>query len=369
MANFLTLAVAGSRKTQGIIEHCASLPHNRRALVLTYTQTNQAELRSRLASLAGDHPGILVMGWFTFLLRDFARPFIPFKFPGYRVRGFNFEGRPHRMATGPKRFLDSNDCVYSCELGRLAYELVQVSKGALLRRLECIYDEILLDEVQDLSSHDWEVIDILLRSALDIRMVGDIRQAVLSTNPRSQKNKRYAYASALRWFRERENRGELQIVENDTTWRCHPEIATFSDSIFDSSWSFPQTQSLNKSVTEHDGVFLIRSKHVAEYVARFHPRCLRDSAHSGKAFDLNYVNFRLAKGMTCRRVLIVPTAGIKSFIQSGTHLDPVPASKFYVAVTRAEQSVTIVIDEPGYSQLPYWDPSMAAQQGVEADVE
>ncbi len=369
MANFLTLAVAGSRKTQGIIEHCASLPHDRRALVLTYTQTNQAELRSRLASLAGDHPGIFVMGWFTFLLRDFARPFLPFKFAGYRVRGFNFEGRPHRMATGPRRFLDSNDCVYSCELGRLAYELVQVSQGALLRRLECIYDEILLDEVQDLSSHDWEVIDILLRSALDIRMVGDIRQAVLSTNPRSQKNKRYAYASALRWFRERENRGELQIIENDTTWRCHPEIATFSDSIFDSSWSFPQTQSLNKSVTEHDGVFLIRSKHVAEYVARFHPRCLRDSAHSGKAFDLNYVNFRLAKGMTCQRVLIVPTAGIKSFIQSGTHLDPVPASKFYVAVTRAEQSVTIVIDEPGYSQLPYWDPSMATQQGVEADVE
>lgn len=365
MANFLTLAVAGSRKTQGIVEHCASLPHDRRALVLTYTQTNQAELRSRLASLAGDHPGVLVMGWFIFLLRDFARPFLPFRFAGYRVRGFNFEGRPQVMATGPRRFLDSNDCVYSCELGRLAHELVQVSQGALLRRLECIYDEILLDEVQDLSSHDWEIIDILLRSALELHMVGDIRQAVLSTNPRSQKNKRYAYASALRWFRERENRGELQISENNTTWRCHPEIAAFSDSIFDSSWSFPQTQSLNKTVTEHDGVFLIRSKQVAEYVARFRPRCLRDSANSGKAFDLNYVNFRLAKGMTCQRVLIVPTVGIKSFIQSGMHLDPIPASKFYVAVTRAEQSVAIVIDEPGDSHLPYWDPLMAAQQDVE----
>ncbi len=69
MANFVTLAVAGSRKTQGIVEHCASLSHDRCALVLTYTQTNQAELRSRLAQYAGDHPGIFVMGWFTFLLR------------------------------------------------------------------------------------------------------------------------------------------------------------------------------------------------------------------------------------------------------------------------------------------------------------
>ena len=76
MANYLTLAVAGSRKTQGIVEHCASLPHDQRALVVTYTQANQAELRARLSIYAGDHPGIQVMGWFTFLLRDFC-PAIP----------------------------------------------------------------------------------------------------------------------------------------------------------------------------------------------------------------------------------------------------------------------------------------------------
>ncbi|MEK9135673.1 MAG: UvrD-helicase domain-containing protein, partial [Bacteroidota bacterium] len=218
MANYLTLAVAGSRKTQGIVEHCASLPHDRRALVVTYTQTNQAELRDRLSTYAGDHPGIQVMGWFTFLLRDFARPFLPFKFPGQRVKGFNFEGRPHRMAKGLKRFLDSNEAVYSCELGRLAHELVEASKGALLHRLECIYDEILIDEVQDLSSHDWEIIDVLLRSSLHIRMVGDIRQSVLATNPRSKKNKKYAYAEAINWFREREAHGVLEIIENATTW-------------------------------------------------------------------------------------------------------------------------------------------------------
>ena len=75
MANYLTLAVAGSRKTQGIVEQCAELPNDRRALVLTFTQNNQAELRSRLAKYAGDHQGITVMGWFMFLLRDFRAPF------------------------------------------------------------------------------------------------------------------------------------------------------------------------------------------------------------------------------------------------------------------------------------------------------
>lgn len=139
MANHLTLAVAGSGKTRGIVEHCASLPCERRALVLTYTQANQSELRGRLSRYAGDRSGIEVMGWFAFLLRHFARPFLPFRFPGQRILGFNFDGRPHRMATGAQRFLDRNRAAYACELGRLAHELIDASGGTLMRRLECVY--------------------------------------------------------------------------------------------------------------------------------------------------------------------------------------------------------------------------------------
>jgi DNA helicase-2/ATP-dependent DNA helicase PcrA len=356
MANYLTLAVAGSRKTQGIVEHCASLSHDRRVLVVTYTQTNQTELRNRVATYAGDHPSIQVMGWFTFLLRDFARPFLPFKFPGHRVRGFNFDGRPHMMAKGSKRFIDSNEAVYACELGRLSHELIEASKGALVHRLECIYDEILIDEVQDLSSYDWEIIDVLLNSSLHIRMVGDIRQSVLSTNPRSAKNKKYAYAEAINWFRERESQGVLNIIENATTWRCHPKIAAFSDTIFDSSWSFPSTKSKNETVSGHDGVFLVRHEHIDEYIATFQPQCLRSTANSGKAFDLDYLNFGLAKGMERERVLIVPTDGIVKFIQFGDFLEPRPAANFYVAITRAKQSVAIVIQDSGTSDLLFWKP-------------
>ena len=303
---------------------------------------------------AGDHLGIEVIGWFTFLLRHFARPFLPFMFPGHRVFGFNFEGRPHRMAKGLRRFLDSNGAAYACELGRLAYELIDASHGALLRRLQYIYQEVLIDEVQDLSSHDWGIIDALLKSPLDVHMVGDIRQAVLATNPRSTKNKRYAYADSIQWFREREAQGILEISVSSATWRCRPEIAAFADTIFDSSWGFPPTESRNQSVSRHDGAFLVRPEDVYRYVDQFQPLCLRSSANSGKAFDLDYVNFRLAKGTQCRRVLIVPTRGIEEFIQCGTPLDPIPAASFYVAATRAAQSVAIVLSEPGESTLPFW---------------
>ena len=56
--------------------------------VLTYTQANQEELRSRLKEHAGDHHNIEVMGWFSFLLSHFAKPFFPFKFSAKCVHGF-----------------------------------------------------------------------------------------------------------------------------------------------------------------------------------------------------------------------------------------------------------------------------------------
>jgi hypothetical protein len=62
--------------------------------------------------------------------------------------------------------------------------------------------------------------------------------------------------------------------------------------------------------------------------------------------------------MTYKRVLIVPTAPIAKFISAGTHLEANSASSFYVAVTRAKQSVAIVIDQAGTSSLPFWKPAL-----------
>lgn len=356
MVNRLTLAVAGSGKTRGLVEHCASLAPNRRVAVLSFTQANQAVLRARLAAVAGDQTGIDVMGWFAFLSRHFARPFVPFKFPGRRILGFNFDGRPNRFAKGPDRFLDSDSSVYACELGRLAHELIEASDGSLMRRLECIYDEIVIDEVQDLSAHDWSILDVLLSSSIDITMVGDFRQAVLATNPRSAKHKEYAYAGAIEWFRERENTGLVEVSHNSITYRCRPEIAAFGDTIFGPEWELPPTESKNQRETGHDGVFLVHPDNVNIYVEEFSPQCLRHSSSSGKKFDLDYMNFKVAKGTEHQRVLIVPTAGIEKFLHTGVALEPRPAATFYVAATRAFQSVAIVVAKADACRLPWWEP-------------
>ncbi|MNF10555.1 hypothetical protein D3C80_2115320 [compost metagenome] len=66
--------------------------------------------------------------------------------------------------------------------------------------------------------------------------------------------------------------------------------------------------------------------------------------------------------MTYERVLIVPTEPIARFIASGAYLEANSASSFYVAVTRAEQSVAIVLDKAGSSSLPFWNPTAAKQE-------
>ncbi|WP_055126793.1 UvrD-helicase domain-containing protein [Pseudomonas mediterranea] len=355
MPNHLTLAVAGGRKTQGLVEHCKAASPERRIAIVTFTQTNQQEIRHRLSAQAGDRHNLEVLGWYTFLLRHFAQPFLRFKFPNLRVGGFDYDGRPFRMAKGRDRYMNRNNQVYACELGRLAYELVGATP-ALLRRLECMYDEILIDEVQDLSGYDWEIIHALLNSQIDVRMVGDVRQAVLSTNPRGQKNKRYGYGAALEWFKQREADGLLDIHYATTTYRCRTEIATFSDSIFDVAWGFPGTTSKNTELSGHDGVFLIHSKHVDEYVERFQPQCLRYSSNSAKQYPLEFMNFKVCKGATFERVLIAPTKNIEDFIKKNVHLESTSAAVFYVAVTRAKQSLAIITDQPGASALPVWVP-------------
>ena len=68
------------------------------------------------------------------------------------------------------------------------------------------------------------------------------------------------------------------------------------------------------------------------------------------------MNIGVSKGLGVPRVLIFPTDAVKQFIEKGKALEPQQAAKFYVAVTRAEQSAVIVLDRAGSSGFPFWNP-------------
>jgi DNA helicase II / ATP-dependent DNA helicase PcrA len=246
--NRLTLAVAGGRKTQSIVDACLAAPQGRKILVLTYTQNNQRELTSRLAKYRPLAANVEVQGWFSFLLGHWVRPYLPMKWPGRRLRGFSFEGDPGRFATGEGRFLDGDGRAYKRHLAQLALDTHHASSGGVLNRLSRIYDEIHIDEVQDLNGYDLEVLAELMASRIDLNLVGDIRQALILSNVQDPKNSQYKGIKIKAWFELQKKRGKLTIAHQATTWRSNQVIADFADRIFDDSWAsarpFLRTQPL-----------------------------------------------------------------------------------------------------------------------------
>jgi superfamily I DNA/RNA helicase len=354
--NRLTLAVAGGRKTQSIVDRCRIVPKGHQILVLTYTQNNQRELVSRLARYRPLEAGVEVQGWFSFLLGHWVRPYLPVRFPDRRLRGLNFDGDPGMYATGESRLLDSDGRAYKLHLAQLALETHQASSGAVLDRLSRIYREIHIDEVQDLNGYDLEVLAELMTSSIDLNLVGDVRQALIQTNIRDPKNKQYKGIRIKTWFEEQKSRGNLDIFHETITWRSNQLIADFADTIFDDSWGFGRTVSQNADFTDHDGVFALSPEHVDEYVTRYSPLCVRYNANCCKSLDLPFMNIGIAKGLSVPRVLIGPTTGMIDFLRKGKPMGEIPSCSLYVAVTRAKFSVAFVADNPARLGLTVWTP-------------
>lgn len=357
--NHLVLAVAGGRKTQSIVQACVDAPPDRKILVLGYTRASQDELVTRINSAAPFKRHVEVMGWYALLLRHFIRPYLPLKYPGHRLTGLNFDGEPAagRYAAGAARYLDAQDRAYQLHLSKLALDVMEASGDAVIDRLQHIFDEIYIDEAQDLGGCDLDILESLFKSTIDVRLVGDMRQALLSTNVRDPRHKKYRFANLIEWFRLQEAGGLLGIEERPETYRSNQVIADFSDSVFENGGQYSPTVSRSTETHCHSGLFAVSSVDVPEYRRLYDPLCLRHGANSGGDLDLPYVSFGNAKGRTVEHVLIYPTAGIRSFLNSGTELEGRAACALYIAATRAQHSVAFILDEGALPQLTAWSAS------------
>ena len=203
------------------------------------------------------------------------RPYLPTYLPGRKLRGLNFDGDPGRYAKGEGRFLDSDGRAYKLHLSKLAYETCIASKGAAIDRLSRMYSAIYIDEVQDLNGYDLEVLELMLKSSVDIVMVGDIRQAIINTNIQDPKNRQYRGMDIRKWFDKQAAADLVTIVHATKTWRCSQQISDLADSIFPASYGFKKTQSQNHDVCDHEGLFAVSEGDAPEYARRFNATCLR----------------------------------------------------------------------------------------------
>lgn len=347
-------ACAGSGKTQRIVERCASSPPVRkRCLILTLTDSGQAELETRLSKCCTPERQPKVMGWYSFLIQHVIRPYLPLCFPGQKINGFDFNAsREYRekmfvRKTCPERYFTPAGCLLRDRVEELAAKVIEAASGRVENRLGKTYAELIIDEVQDISRAGLDVIKALLMQVhLPTFMVGDVRQSLIDSSTSSTKNKKADRLQLLKWFRQLKSAYPdlLTIQEMNHTYRSHKEIAFFSDAIMNPDHGFTATTAEDKEPTGHDGVFLVNESDIEEYNALYRPVHLKYSRGSSTKPTENFITFGKSKGLEWDRVAIHMTKPMIKLLKDGhTFLPEKSACGFYVAVTRARNSLALII--------------------------
>jgi len=342
--NRIVVAAAGSGKTTTIVEH-ACADDAKRTAVITYTNNGRDEIVARTYRHFGCiPPHIRISTWYVFLLKHFVRPYQRCMHQE-RIGSIRFvEGRSAQYvpaANIDRHYFSKSGWIFSDKVSKFACEVIQRSGDRSLQRFSQIFSRLYIDESQDLSGYDLDLIEALLKTEIEILLVGDHRQATYSTN-KSPKNKKFAGSKIVDKFKEWEKAGLCTVEYQNFSHRCIQPICDFADQFHPDA---PSTESKNDTVTGHDGVFAVRISDVIAYIARFNPQVLRYSAAS-KNLPGKPINFGNSKGMTFERTLIFPHGKLKKFLKTGRLADAgKELSKIYVALTRARQSVALVVED------------------------
>jgi DNA helicase-2/ATP-dependent DNA helicase PcrA len=353
------VASAGSGKTSRIVLDAAKDDDERCALI-TYTINNTWELRNKARDLFGMvRPNVTVSTWYRFLLHHFVRPYQTFLYNPRIGDVAMTDGRSAKFVAENninRHYFPKEGRIYLDKISKFACAVIEKSDGAPLRRIEQIFDHIFLDEVQDLAAWDLDLMEYLLRSEIAITMVGDIRQATYRTNPQA-KNSRFAGPNIIGKFEEWCKTTDTAMEDHAISHRCVQDICTFADAFYP---HLPQARSHNMRITGHDGVFVVRASDVEAYMKRYNPQPLRLKKTSAVVPGCP-INYGSAKGMQFDRVLMFPHRKLLDVLRTGdvTRLGPSDETraKVYVGITRAKQSVGIVVPNNfGPAELSFYEP-------------
>lgn len=380
LPNILCIAGAGSGKTHKIItEAITEIKRGGKVLVVTYTTSNQHELRHRFLAEFGQHSSrFVVKGLFSFYLEDMVRPYQQ-SFFKQRIDGIFFnESNPHLKPKtkftlpGRKEQLDDKSfnpdhfltlChtkAHTGFLAKLATRLMKTTKNAAAIRLGDMYSQVYFDEVQDLVGWDYEVLKGLHKAMKSpITCVGDFRQTVYETTfghkaPQTSDEKIAAFKSM--------GFTEEALALN---WRCLQSICDIADEVHNGAYQATKSAVVDVPLafTQHLGAFIVKQSDVTDYIAAYDPMVLRWNVASGRQFipeQARCYNFGASKGLGFDRALILPTEIQLQFILGG----PAPFSektetaqnKLYVAITRARYSLGFIVPDKKAEGLrfPLW---------------
>lgn len=344
--NKLIIAAAGSGKTTYLIDE-AIKNREKKVLITTYTQANEAEIRKKIIEKINYIPeNITIQTWFSFLLKHGVRPYQGIMFDK-RINGLilvnNKSALYVRKSETEKYYFTKDIKIYSDKISEFVCAVNEKTNNAVINRISKVYSKIFIDEIQDLAGYDLELLKLLFSTNSEVLLVGDPRQGTYSTNS-SSKNKQFKKANVVNYFFQDKS---INIETDETSllinYRCNEPICNLSNNLFK---NFVGAKSGNVLVSGHDGVFFVKESDVEYYLHKYNPVQLRDSKKKNVNENFIVMNFGEAKGLSFDRVLIYPTKPFMDwFMNNESDLAETSRSKLYVAITRARYSVGIVISD------------------------
>ena len=245
--NRVLLSAAGSGKTTLLVRQALERPERRIAIVTLHS-------------------------WYGFLLRQCIRPYQAALCPEPRIETILFvEGVTNNRAprTQVARHYLAGNRMYSDRAADFAVRCDELTQGQVMARLAAMYDELYIDEVQDLAGFDLDLVERLLKSDIAITLVGDTRQATYATNY-AQRHSQYRGPNLAALFQIWESDGLCQLDHRLISLRCVQALCDMADTLYR---QMPRTESGNGEVTGHDGIFLVAPGDVAAYMQEFALPC------------------------------------------------------------------------------------------------
>lgn len=362
MTNNLIIAAAWSGKTKTLVDKALAIK-DKNILITTYTEANELEIKEKIikANKWFIPRNITVQTWFTFLLENGVRPYqwtISNDLWDRKIWFALASGFSHirEWKTGKKYIVGERDFqnyyfqwtknlkIYSDKISEFTYKNNEKLSGIIITRIEKIYDNIFIDEVQDLAWYDLELLKLLFDSSIDLLLVWDPRQGIYSTHS-PRKNKNFKIAQIINFFEDEYIKTKLITDDSSllVNYRSNSKICNYSNKLF---LDHKSTTSGMVESTKSNGLFLVRPSDLDEYLKEFPELVqLRWDSRQKINHQYKYMTYWSSKWLWFKRVLIYPTWPIKNWIKDNSiELPSVSRSKFYVALTRAKYSAAIVYD-------------------------
>jgi DNA helicase-2/ATP-dependent DNA helicase PcrA len=216
----IILAVAGSGKTTYLVRQISK---EKRSLILTYTDSNNLNLRANIITRFGFYPeNIRIQTYFSFLYSFCVQPFLMRE---YKLNGLIYKPNENLYAKGDKRYLTGNNRLYHYRAAKFIEE-----KGLydnIQKRLEKYYQCLYIDEIQDFAGHDFNLLKNISLSNINILYVGDFFQHTFNTSRDGNVNQNL-YADYEKY---KEKFKELNFIVDEKTliksYRCSPQICSY----------------------------------------------------------------------------------------------------------------------------------------------